>query len=466
VEGEGKEEYEVVGYPYHKIAKIECKRSIFGKAATRDSLEKKQERNGKDEKKGKRNKKVKTKEKDFPVDRIPWESVRAFKLDSGDEGRTVTVYYDGEGWRCYVADGVETILCSSLRPRSKGSEDDEDKEGGYYYHFPSPSFYNPYLFFEETLSAQRDTYVENMMEYLSGTEKERKEIGEAEKGSLSFYELFWAAWKRMGYQLPSLAETHLCFTFEVNLRVLHKTGFGEREGSERDRIVLFGVREVRDDFQEIEEIGEYTAKYGWESITDKEVKAEDVGGGSVLSFESVMRWVYRVEDTFGLLLRFRYQDGEIQRVRVLSPQFLALKKLFWTSSTTEPQQQQQQQQRLLILEIVKTNDNNRFLFEYPYPASWRSLYTEVRAEFESFCAALLKIVANGNEGISGEKGSLISQIDRKEFGRIASRYRFRELLFEIYATNNECSMREYLAFLPVEVLHSRMHTVLHTHTHI
>lgn len=170
-------------------------------------------------------------------------------------------------------------------------------------------------------------------------------------GSLTFSGLFWRTWEALGYKLPTLGLDYT-FMFELmtpqnRIVVPHAT----------PRLVLHGVRFLRG-FYEMAPEG-FADFFGWECVKSFPLGtiADVIAAAAAIAPASGEGYVVR--------------DGAFNRVKVKSPQYVALAHL---KDGMAPRR---------LLEIVRTNEGSEFLVHFP---EWQGAYDAVRARFDALCA--------------------------------------------------------------------------------
>jgi RNA ligase len=170
--------------------------------------------------------------------------------------------------------------------------------------------------------------------------------GEVNGFGFSFQELFWRVWKSLGYQLP--AETDYCFMFEMvtkyNRVVVQPQG---------EQIVLHGVRHLPSRVEEVPQV--WADRYQWQLVDTY----------PLTSWEAVLTAAKELNpmESEGYIIC----DAQFQRVKVKSPQYVAIAHLRDGFSTRR------------MIEIVRTNEGSEFLNYFP---EWTELYQDIQGRYQ------------------------------------------------------------------------------------
>jgi hypothetical protein len=222
----------------------------------------------------------------------------------------------------------------------------------------------------------------------------------------TFAELFRRAWLELGYSVPGPSFQHYTFMFEMmtpHNRVIipHAT----------PRIVLHGVRAI-------DSLSEYppetsAARLGWEGVKSFPLNTLDAVVAACNALNPMECEGYVVV------------DGNFNRVKVKSPQYVALAHMKDGMSNRR------------MLDLVRTNEGSEFLAHFP---EYRPLYEEIKGKFDGLVAEL-ETVYTAAAGIE----------DQKTFAIQVCKSRLSGALFSL--RKGQCkSVREYLAGATVQAL--------------
>jgi len=223
--------------------------------------------------------------------------------------------------------------------------------------------------------------------------------GAVEGRAGTFADLFWDTFKEAGYAVPSERHRGLCYMFEMTTpynRVVVQHA--------RPRVTLIGCRDLEDgNYPELAPESP-AAELGWECVRCFPLTSAD----ACLSAAKQLRAI----EAEG----FVACDARFNRVKIKSPQYVALALMKESFSARR------------MLEVVKANETEEFLTYFP---EMRPLYEQVRARWESVCAA-----------VEAEYARLTAIPTQKEFAAQATKTRFSAALFALRAGKAE-SVRQY-----------------------
>ncbi|MDF0553984.1 T4 RnlA family RNA ligase [Kamptonema sp. UHCC 0994] len=171
--------------------------------------------------------------------------------------------------------------------------------------------------------------------------------GEVNGFGFTFAELFWKVWNELGYQLPQ--ETEQCFIFEL------MTPYNRIVVQQKDnQIILHGVRNIQTLLESDPSI--WTEKYRWQLVTSY----------PLTSWTEVIKAAEKLDpmNSEGYIIC----DGNFNRVKVKSPQYVAISHLREGFSTRR------------MIEIILTNEGEEFLAYFP---EWTELYQKVKDRYLS-----------------------------------------------------------------------------------
>jgi len=234
--------------------------------------------------------------------------------------------------------------------------------------------------------------------------------GNVLNSELSFADLFWKVWEQLEYDLPD--NKNMCYMFELMTpynRVVVKHA--------RNRIVLHGARNLSD-FSEVNPI--VVAHHnGWECV---EIH-------SLETWEDIMEASKKLDplESEGFVVA----DGNYNRVKVKTPQYVALSR-FKDKMSTVPARE--------ILKVMLDNENEEFssyLEDYP---EYASLYAEVRGKFDY------------TRGIIEGMYEMVKDIDdKKQFAMKVKDSKYSGALFSLKHGKVQ-SVRQYLAEMNIKAL--------------
>lgn len=170
----------------------------------------------------------------------------------------------------------------------------------------------------------------------------------------TFRQVFWETWTRLDYDLPS--DTDCCYMFELctewnRVVVPHVT----------PRIVLHGIRRMTD-FQEVDIVG-YDASHGWEYARTFDLNSID----NILAMTPNINPM----EMEGYVIR----DGNFNRIKVKSPQYVALHHL--KANLTDKN----------MLQLIRSNEGTEFLTYFP---EMTEFYNSINAKFGILKASITR----------------------------------------------------------------------------
>lgn len=171
--------------------------------------------------------------------------------------------------------------------------------------------------------------------------------GEVNGFGLSFAELFWKVWNELEYQLPS--ETNHCFMFELMTpynRIVVQP--------KNNQIVLHGVRNLLTRQESDPKI--WAHQYGWQLVPSY----------PLTSWTEVIKAVENLDpmNSEGYIVC----DASFQRIKVKSPQYVAISHLRESFSTRR------------MIEIVLKNEGEEFLSYFP---EWSEVFQRIKERYLS-----------------------------------------------------------------------------------
>ena len=176
--------------------------------------------------------------------------------------------------------------------------------------------------------------------------------GEVSGFKITFGQLFWQVWQELDYQLPT--ETNYCFMFELmtpynRIVVRHDC----------NQLVLHGVRD-RVSLQEADP-QVWADKYNWQLVQRYPLQ----------TLKEIVVLTNKLDpmDSEGYIIC----DGDFKRIKVKSPQYVAISHLKTGFSTRR------------MLEIVATNEGDEFLNYYP---EWRELYQQIEVRYNALATEI------------------------------------------------------------------------------
>jgi hypothetical protein len=202
--------------------------------------------------------------------------------------------------------------------------------------------------------------------------------GQAHDSGITFAELFWQTWNAQGYRLP--ADQSCCYMFEL-MTPLNRIIVQHVES----KLVLIGVRNLTD-FQE-RDVDPAASACGW-----KPVRA--------YPFASLIDCLEAAKKLAGLNGEgFVVCDGGFRRIKVKSPQYVALSHM---KETLSPRS---------MLEVIRKGESDEFLNYFP---EIRPVYELVKAKFDQLCDELMaeynaaKLIESQKDFALAVKGSRCS----------------------------------------------------------
>lgn len=210
--------------------------------------------------------------------------------------------------------------------------------------------------------------------------------GEVNGYGITFAELFWQVWSKLGYKLPD--DTGVCYMFELmtakNRVVVRHT---------EDRIALHGARRLSD-FRELNPIVE-SHHHGWECVKVF----------PLTSWDEVVEASKHLEpmESEGYIVC----DANYNRVKVKSPQYVAVSHLRDSVGMS----------RRKLLELVRTNEGSEFLSYYP---EFTNDYNDIKYKYER----LLGRMEGFYDGIKHVE-------ERKDFAKLALTQPFSDAMFQM-----------------------------------
>lgn len=222
----------------------------------------------------------------------------------------------------------------------------------------------------------------------------------------TFADLFWETWNHMGLELPPAQCRAECFMFELmtphNRVVVPHTesklvcigGRNLATLAERNAIYLGGV-------------------FDWPLVRSLPIR-------TVADCVAAAEAINPMESE-----GFVVCDGNFNRVKVKSPQYVALAHMKDQFSARR------------MLEVVRLNESDEFLTYFP---EMRPLYDDVRGQFESLCSE-----------VESDYSRLQSIAAQKDFALQAVKTRCSSALFAMRA-GKVASVREFFASLPMQTM--------------
>jgi len=210
--------------------------------------------------------------------------------------------------------------------------------------------------------------------------------GEVNGYDITFSQLFWQVWKKLGYKLPT--DTNVCYMFEM-MTAKNRVVVRHLE----DRIVLHGARRLSD-FKELNPVIE-AHHYGWECVKIFPLTSWDEIVEAAKTLEPMECEGYVV------------CDSNYNRVKVKSPQYVAVSHLRDSVGMS----------RRKLLELVRTNEGSEFLSYYP---EFTDEYNNIRYKYER----LLGRMEGFYDGIKHIE-------ERKDFAKMATTQSFSDAMFQM-----------------------------------
>lgn len=171
--------------------------------------------------------------------------------------------------------------------------------------------------------------------------------GEVMNTNLTFKDLFWDVWNKLGYKLPNNTDTSFMFEMMTPLnRVVVR--------HESSNIVLHGARRLSD-FVELDPLA-VASNNGWRCVKTFNLNSMDAIVESAKNLDPMESEGYVV------------CDANFNRVKMKTPQYVAVAHLKDGFSTRR------------MLEIVRSNENNEFLSYFP---EYELLYQEISNKYNS-----------------------------------------------------------------------------------
>jgi hypothetical protein len=171
---------------------------------------------------------------------------------------------------------------------------------------------------------------------------------------ISFKELFWETWEKLTYVLPPVMP--YSFSFEM-LTPFNRIVVPQAES----RLILHGVRNL-ETLQE-EDPATWASKHSWEAVKTY----------SFHSWEELLEASHALKPEIGE--GYIVCDGTFNRVKVKSPQYVALHQL---KDSLSPKR---------VLEVVLANEGDEVLVYFP---ELREPFTEIRGRIDSLLQTIEK----------------------------------------------------------------------------
>jgi hypothetical protein len=190
--------------------------------------------------------------------------------------------------------------------------------------------------------------------------------GPAHESGITFAELFWRTWEAMGYRLPE--DQNSCYMFEL-MTPLNRIIVQHAE----PKLVLIGARNLAD-FKE-RDAGAVAKKYGWKSVEAYPLRSLSECCEAAAKLNPLTGEGYVV------------RDSEFRRIKVKSPQYVALSHL---KETLSPR---------AMLDVIRKGESDEFLNYFP---EIRPVYETVKAKFDQLCDELTAEYA-ANRQIESQK---------------------------------------------------------------
>jgi RNA ligase len=185
----------------------------------------------------------------------------------------------------------------------------------------------------------------------SGTADASGKVGVAD---LTFRELFWQTWEALGYTLPPFMP--YSFSFEM-LTPLNRIVVPQKEAN----LILHGVRNL-ETFQE-EDPEEWASKHNWQAVKTY----------SFHSWEELLEASRTLKPEVGE--GYIVCDATFQRVKIKSPQYVALHQL---KDSLSPKR---------VLEVVLANEGEEVLAYFP---ELREPFTQIRERVDALLQTIEK----------------------------------------------------------------------------
>jgi RNA ligase len=215
----------------------------------------------------------------------------------------------------------------------------------------------------------------------SGTADASGRVGAA---NLTFRELFWQTWETLGYALPPVMPYSLSFEM---LTPFNRIVVPQKEA----RLILHGVRNL-ETFQE-EDPATWASKHKWEAVKTY----------SFHSWEALLAASQTLKPEIGE--GYIVCDATFQRVKVKSPQYVALHQL---KDSLSPKR---------VLEVVLLNEGDEVLAYFP----------ELTKPFEEIKARVEKLSASIETSYAEHKAAP----DQKSFALAVKHLPYSAILFNL-----------------------------------
>lgn len=230
--------------------------------------------------------------------------------------------------------------------------------------------------------------------------------GRVHESEGTFADLFWKTWRQLGYSMPAEQASDQTLLFEL-MSPLNRVIVPHAQ----PRLVLHGARSRLDGREFRPE--EIATRYGWECARSFPLATLDDCLAAAHALDPMKFEGYVV------------CDGNFNRVKVKSPQYVALAHLKGALSGRR------------FLEIIRANESDEFVAYFP---EWRHAYDHVRREFDGLCAAL-----------EADFSRLKEIPDQKTFAAEAMKTRCSGALFAMRKGTSR-SAREYFGSCTIHAL--------------
>ncbi len=217
----------------------------------------------------------------------------------------------------------------------------------------------------------------------SGTADASGRVGAA---NLTFRKLFWQIWEELGYTLPPVMP--YCFSFEM-LTPFNRIVVPQAES----RLILHGVRNL-ETLQE-EDPATWASNHKWEVVKTY----------SFRSWEELLEASHTLKPEIGE--GYIVCDAKFQRVKVKSPQYVALHQL---KDSLSPKR---------VLEVVLLNEGDEVLAYFP----------ELKKPFEEIKGRVEKLSASIEASYAEHKDAP----DQKSFALAVKHLAYSSILFGLRA---------------------------------
>ncbi len=230
--------------------------------------------------------------------------------------------------------------------------------------------------------------------------------GEVNQTGITFEQLFWDTWNKLGYRLTDHMSVGLCFVFELltpenRVVVPHS----------KPRIVLHGVRSVlpTENYQEFNPEG--VAKYyGWEICKSYPLQTIEQITEAAKNLNPM--------ECEGYVVR----DAQFNRIKIKSPQYVALAHMKDGFSDRR------------MIELVRTNEGSEFLGYFP---EYKDLHNKYLNKYQS----LVSCLEESYEKIKHIEG-------QKDFALEAQKSKCCGALFNL-RNNKSKSIKDYLSQISI-----------------